>query len=522
MAELGRRSWVSRLCNGGLLWLACILCGTLLGLNVLYDVVIADGYQEQVTILPGAARGLGLLAVTAALTIGAGFLPKKPKLRESTCFAALCIAYTVMALHLMLNSDSALRDDAALVYEAALGFLQGDYQAFGKGGYIGYFPHQAGLMLYDALVYSFGRNPLSAVIANFCFVLGIQYLVWRMADALFHSSAVNLATIGLSFGFLPQFFFIMFIYGTIPGFFFLMLAFYQTLRFSREGRFRNLLAAGLSMGVAVMLRKNYIIGAAAMAIYLFLRCLDEKKKGKWLCAVCAAVLLAVVPNQLLLMGLEAKTGCDMHRGMPAALHIRMGTNIDNRMLGPGWWDGTNSHTFFIEADYDPAVGSELGRQYLKENLTKIRQEPRRAARFFWDKVVSTWCEPLYQSVWSGPLEDWNQKTYTDFLRSIYTGGRAWSVLETFCKWLTLTLWAFALLFLLTCRKRTPGWKLCYLYTIGGALFHFFWETKSQYVYPYVFCLIPFAACALVEAVGWAGRLREKLLRRRGEKTAGLR
>lgn len=502
MSDLRRENWLSRLCGGGLLLIACLACAILLGLNTFYTVVIADGYNEQVTIIPSVVRGLTLLALTVLLTIGAAFLPKKEMLREETCFWALCGVYTVMALYLMLNSDSALRDDAELVYSAAQDFLQGDYSAFEKGGYISYYPHQTGLMLYDALIYGLCKKTMIGVIANFCFVLGIQYLLWRTTNAMFHNSAVNLAAIGLSFAFLPQFFFIMFLYGTIPGFFFLMLAFYQTIGYAQKCHVRQLLAAGLCIGIAVMLRKNNIIGAAAMGIFLFLRWLEEPRKPKWLGAACLVMLLAVTPNQLLIMGVEAKTGCDLHRGMPAILHIQMGTNIENRRLGPGWWDGSNLHIFAVEADYDPVKASESGSWYMKENLRKIEEKPYNAARFFWDKVVSTWCDPLYQSVWSGPLEDWGQNTHTRLLRSIYTGGWAWSVIETFCEWVTLTLWAFSFIYLVGFRKGQTFWQLCYLYTIGGALFHFIWETKSQYVYPYVFCLIPFAAFGFIASVQW--------------------
>lgn len=98
MPDLRNRSWASRLCNGGLLLIACLACGILLGLNVAYNVVITEAWKEQVVILPGAARGLGLLAVTILLPIGAGFLPKRFRLGEKTCFALLCGVYTAMAL----------------------------------------------------------------------------------------------------------------------------------------------------------------------------------------------------------------------------------------------------------------------------------------------------------------------------------------------------------------------------------------------------------------------------------------
>ena len=79
MPDLRNRNWISRLCNGGLLLIACLACGILLGLNVAYNAVITEAWKEQVVILPGAARGLGLLAVTILLTIGAGLLPQKPR-----------------------------------------------------------------------------------------------------------------------------------------------------------------------------------------------------------------------------------------------------------------------------------------------------------------------------------------------------------------------------------------------------------------------------------------------------------
>ena len=61
--------------------------------------------------------------------------------------------------------------------------------------------------------------------------------------------------------------------------------------------------------------------------------------------------------------------------------------------------------------------------------------------------------------------------------------------------LLLIIFGFTLIFLLLHRKRFEGWELFTLFFVGGLIFHTFWEGKSQYTYPYVFCLIPFAAYA---------------------------
>ena len=40
----------------------------------------------------------------------------------------------------------------------------------------------------------------------------------------------------------------------------------------------------------------------------------------------------------------------------------------------------------------------------------------------------------------------------------------------------------------------------FLTLIGGFLFHLVWEGKSQYIYPYFFSLMPFAALSLARIV----------------------
>lgn len=51
----------------------------------------------------------------------------------------------------------------------------------------------------------------------------------------------------------------------------------------------------------------------------------------------------------------------------------------------------------------------------------------------------------------------------------------------------------SLCYLITERKKFPVTILFYLWIVGGFMFHMVSETKSQYVYMYVFALIPTAA-----------------------------
>ena len=125
----------------------------------------------------------------------------------------------------------------------------------------------------------------------------------------------------------------------------------------------------------------------------------------------------------------------------------------------------------------------------------MKAEPARARRFFLDKTISQWCDPMYESVWTGPLEDCGQYTHTEILQSLYTGGTWAAGIADYLKTLCIGLWVFALLFLIFSGGKQTGWEMLYLYFIGGLLFHTFWEGKSQYTYTYLFVLIPFAAYA---------------------------
>ena len=57
----------------------------------------------------------------------------------------------------------------------------------------------------------------------------------------------------------------------------------------------------------------------------------------------------------------------------------------------------------------------------------------------------------------------------------------------------------------------------FMYFIGGLLFHTAWEGKSQYVYSYVFVLIPFAVYGFVKLADVLKKTVDKVMEREEEK-----
>jgi hypothetical protein len=249
--------------------------------------------------------------------------------------------------------------------------------------------------------------------------------------------------------------------------------------------------------VAICFKQNFLIGAIAIAIYWILHAFKSKSWKdviKPVAALLALLLLMSVPTSLISGYFEKKTGIEAGEGTPSILWIAMGTDMDNTVRAPGWYNGFNYSTF-TNSNYDSEESAKIGWEKVKENIEEMKADPDRALNFFRDKTVSQWCEPMFQSVWSGPLEACKQYTKTELLQSVYNGGEVEYRIENLSKLLLLVVFGFTLIFLLLYRKKFEGWELFTLFFVGGLIFHTFWEGKSQYTYPYVFCLIPFAAYA---------------------------
>ncbi len=411
-------------------------------------------------------------------------------------FAALSFLYCIGAAYLIFNADPILRADAELVSIAALEIIEGTYSPE-ITAYIGRLPNQAGLALYESLLLRFSQSPRILFLANFFFALGINFLLVKITDLLFNHRFAGILTTLMAFAFLPQLFFILFAYGTIPGLFFTVLAFFAVLKFGRTQKTAHLLLTAAAAFFAVMLRQNCQIAVMAMVLYIALE-LVKKFSVRRLIMLPVLVLCMLLPVRLATAVYWQAADQDAPDSIPAIVWIAMATDMDNTACGPGWWNGQN-YAMFSAAGGDTDAAKEIGKAKLQDNLAKIQNDPVGAFRFFGKKIVSQWCEPLYQSLWSGPLEEQGQYTHTEFLRALYTGDTAEQYLTTVMRCFSFGLWGAVLGFLLLSRRTFDGAELLLMYFAGGFLFHIFWEAKSQYIYPYVICLLPCAAyfCAKV-------------------------
>lgn len=491
--------------------IAMLLTATVFLLNVFYHAAVEYNAGEKVVFTDHLVPSLVMLAIFAALFLlfaRFGHLIPWRRIREHHVFIVCAVLSSVAALYFILNSSSYIRADAGLVSWVAHQYKLKDFTDFFKGGYIHRYPHQLGMVLYDRLLYAFTENVLIHFFTNFLLTLGINFFAWRISGRLFGNHTVNLLTIVGCFAFLPQFYFILFAYGLIPGLFCLMGAIYAALGYSRDGKWYQLVALILAIAAAVCLKQNYLIGGIAIILYFVLQMLRGFKHRQWM-AIVAIVLAMILPSKWIIAGFEKATGATLDQGCPTVLWIAMGTDMDSWSRAPGWYNDFNYVTY-DQADHNTEAAAEMGNAKVKENLAEMKAEPRRALEFFRLKTVSLWCEPMFGSVWTGPLEDCGQVNSTKYLKSLQTGGKAEDRVETFMTFFTLVLWGAALWFLIRHSRTVDGWEIPFLFFIGGFLFHLAWEGKSQYIYPYLFVLIP---CCM-GAVYYAARSLNRLMRKK--------
>ncbi len=503
-----------KLCRISMAVISTLIVSVVFFLNLFYTTAVAYSTSEKVTIRLDIGCQLLMLTVAAlVLVLIWVFRFKKPSVRltERTLFLICTVAYTLAAVFLIVHVDGSIRADASLTFRCAAGYNRGDYSSFTQEGYLYMYPHQLGIMTFDRLLLLFSKSPKLFFAANFVMVLVINRLLYKIAAFLFENRWVNLLTIACSFAFLPQFFFILFAYGVIPGLCCMMAAFYFVLLLARTGKWRYLIPVTVFAALAVIMKKNFLIGVIAAALYLLVYFLRDRKWQK-LAAAGLLALCMVLPSNLLISAYERATGYPLDNASPSVLWIAMGTDIDNCRFGPGWYD-VSTVQIYNESGRNAAAAAEVGKEKLAHNLEKIMQQPLKAAVFFKNKTVSQWCDPLYQSVWSGPLKDCGQTVKTPLLEDIFSGGPVNQAMTYSMKFLNLMLWLLAGIFLICFAKTNTGWELFYIFFVGGFLFHCIWEAKSQYTMPYVVGLIPFAMYALFRLCTWdAPAAIKKLLR----------
>ncbi len=492
--------WQSFLAVAGM-----ILTAVLAILCLRYRVFISLDYAERVEIRD---NGIGTVCAVLLFLLVLVLLPKLPqKLTAGRLYLFFSVIWLLAGVVLIfVCAGSELRADQERVWYYAQQFNAGDYTGLDPRKYLGWYPYQLGMVTFERILSLVRPTARMVFLVNLLMALGINGFLLKGTDLMTGGDQRILRlTVVLSFAFLPQFFYILFAYGQIPGLFFLSAAgVLLILRFKR-GIGPALIGCILCCAVAVLLKPNYLIGIVAFCLTLGVYSLRERRAGLFL-ALIALILSVPLGTMLLNKYYEAAAGKTVPDGIPTLCVVAMGLQEGDPGSGAaaGWNNNWDVDTF-TENGYDPAVASAISREYISGRLDEFAADPAMAADFFYTKIRSTWCDPMYGSIWIGPWPDGpdGQSLRPEFLRQLYRGAGIYPVLAAWMNGLSVLLFAGAAVYLAGCLRRQeaadmPLRLLPCLWFLGAFFYHLVSETKSQYVYMYVYMMLPYLACELAQ------------------------
>lgn len=480
--------------------------------NVEHTFYIRDNYLQHIV----------LFLVFSCLLLFFRWKGRKRIFEKKYFGLVICIAIGAVSVLLAVAGQYYPKFDQRHVIEAAAALNEHDYSDFAAGNYLFVFPFQMGVVLYYQLLsLVFGNlNYIAFQIVNAVWIVLSAWLFMKISGLLWEKEkGYEAGTVVLCLLFLPYLLYVTFLYGTVVGMAFALLSFYTMLLYEREQKLCWLLLSGLSMGIATVVKSNYMIFMIAEIIYLLLACLSDKitnfKKNAPRLFLIAVLLVCFLVGRC---GMNAyidrlNDGNDV-KGIPMLAWVAMG--LQDGKAAPGWYNGYNNGVY-IENDYDYDKTQAAVKEEIRRIVTRYPQDITTSISFFVKKVSSQWNNPTFQSLWV--LEDRDGQDGLEWLlrgkgRYLYI---FWvNLLQT---WILAGVFLYALM---RFKKSSLKEVLLPVTFIGGFLFHLFWEAEGLYAILYFPLLLPLSVCGYGEWKKWLCACKREIMENGWKTEAGKR
>lgn len=416
---------------------------------------------------------------------------KKFKLKEILFFYVLIIGTCWIFITCTKPSF-----DSGQVVRAASEFSSGIYTSMLPNDYIGTCPHQLGLAAFFHIIFSLfgeGNFYILQVFNVVACAVSFQILI-KITDSLFENETITVILNLILFLLLPPIFYSSFVYGVLLGMVFSLNAVYQCILYLKKNDKSRIFYIAISCAISIMMKNNYLIVMIAILIVLLMDVLS-KKKYLLLCLLILIPLAYFMMNSSIINLYESKAGIPLDNGVPRIAYITMG--LEDGPYAPGWFNAYVNE-LYIENNYSKKESAKASEKDLKDRLQYFMRNPKDTIEFFYLKNATQWNEPTFESIWISNSYDNHYNKLSKFASNIYFGffnDLIVNIMEIF-HFLTF---AFCCLYLIIAFKSIDLKKsLLLLIVIGGVIFHFFWEAKSQYTLFYFILLVPYATAGIYE------------------------
>lgn len=443
---------------------------------------------------------LTLVALAAFRLLRAIRLPRRFVAASSAVLLA-ALALVGVAWSLLMRADPI--SDQQVLFSSAASLVKGDVSALKDAtGYEHFyfvrFPFQFGFLSYlETLVRLLGERGtlIAAPVVNVLLLVSGYAALLMTTDRLFGDSRVTFLTL-LLLCLCPQpIFACVWLYGLIPALAFTLWSVYFAVRYLRGGSAWFVAPAAVCSALAIYLKPNAWIGAAAIALAFLLHAL--KTRG-WK-PVVAVVLLLVSCYPLPKIAqkvYEERIGTDFGKGYPMSSWMAMG--MQESWMAAGWYNEYSKEMYHTYGTDLEAIESR-NKKDIRAGVKAFVEHPADAYAFYQEKFASQWNESTFESLWIAiTCEPYGGEERSVLAASLYDGRWPGVFLEKEMDYALQILYAgFALGLIVLLRKRESGQIIFPIAIVGGVLFHLLFEANSKYALTYLPMFAPIAAYGIL-------------------------
>lgn len=426
--------------------------------------------------------------------------------RKLTCkvnvwipIAVCCVFVLTVGTIWVFSSQSAPTHDSLIVSRAAYNASIGDYSSL-SADYFKRFPFQLGYVMFSEIIiklFKTGDNYLSVEVVNVVCLAISYFSILISTRKIFKNDSVTKILALLLTACMPPILFCTFTYGNIPGLMFASLSIWQYIEIKDKNKLKSavhIILSALFMGIAVCIKKNFMIAAAALIIIASVEFLRRRKLQNIIC-ILLCVLSIIGCTKAVTSYYEKKTNMSFGDGIPMVSWLSMGLNEST--IAPGWYNGKYTVTNFHYHNMDSKLAAEASKEEIKTRREIFSNDKVYRNDFFSKKIASQWNEPSYQSIWTNQVRG----RYGEMGKwASYVCGDGESKIKGYMNLYQQFIFVMTALSCLIILKkyRDINAALFPAIIIGGFLYHLLFEAKSQYSISYFVLMIPLAALALEE------------------------
>lgn len=381
--------------------------------------------------------------------------------------------------------------DQGAVLEYTRELLQGNYSGWEEGEYFAMFTIQNGMVFMEMpFALMFGDNAYIAIQIWNVLMLILGYLGIAKITRIFTDEKTAYYVYICLICILPMWTNCTLVYGNYSAMTFSIWAIYFEIIFEKSKKWKYILYSGICIFFGLSWKTNAQVFWFTILIMLLVFGLREKQ---WKTSL-GGLVLVVFFGLLSLKGFpylaHVITGENTSQGIPLISWFAMG--IQESSVAPGWFNEFQVN-LYRNVSRDPAVISAESVKSIRETLTVFGQNPDYMFRFFARKVGSMWADPALQCFDVVNTRNlWGEFSY--LTKDIfYNGGKINTILCVLLDIQQSMLYFGVVLYLILFRKKQKLEQSHLIVAfLGGFLYHFLSEAKSQYILIYYVLLVPYA------------------------------